>query len=197
MAVGECLQEWGSLVLRPHPAHVKWRELVSQVQIFGLAPEVRIEIMQKREQVCTTQSNAMKFIIQYWPTCILYTLTITRLLYFCKPKDLDLWHQTPSLWPGMMSLSKGFDSVGLAWTASLVKSDFLKEPTVVMCLPSEPGLYIPKPYPVFLLSFAPHCKWQKAGRGLHAQIAMATYAEVLKHSEVPREFVRWSFPCKN
>ena len=119
MAVGECLQEWGSLVLRPHPAHVKWRELVSQVQIFGLAPEVRIEIMQKREQVCTTQSNAMKFIIQYWPTCILYTLTITRLLYFCKPKDLDLWHQSPSLWPGMMSLSKGFDSVGLAWAAFL------------------------------------------------------------------------------
>ena len=63
-----------------------------------------------------------------------------------------------------------------------------------MCLPSEPGLYIPKLYPVFLLSFAQHCKWQKAGQGLHAQIAMATYVEALKHSEVPREFVRWSFP---
>ena len=126
--------------------------------------------------------------IQYPPilTNLYSTLTITRLLHFGKPKDLDLWHQTASPWPEVIKrLQLIRPSLG-----HLANPDFLKEGTVVTCPASEPRLHILKPYSAFLLLFAQHCKWQKARWGLQAQIATATYVEVLKHSGVPRESVR-------
>ena len=68
---------YGTLVPRPHPAHVRRRGLVSQVQILGLAPEAWsnqsnrraafIGIMRKREQVLQTDSSkcVMRFIMQF------------------------------------------------------------------------------------------------------------------------------------
>ena len=92
-----------SLVPRPHPAHVRRRGLVSQVEILGPAPEAwscqsnrRVAFIGSENKYFnrTAQSDVMKFIIQHCNS------TLTRLQHFGKPKDSGLWHQTLSLWEG-------------------------------------------------------------------------------------------------
>ena len=129
--------------------------------------------------------------IQYPPilTNLYSTLTITRLLHFGKPKDLDLWHQTASPWPEVIKrLQLIRPSLG-----HLANPDFLKEGTVVTCPASEPRLHIPKPYSAFLLSFVQHCKWQKAGRGLQAQIAMVASFPGPGNEDNSNGYLCWSF----
>ena len=178
MAVGESggmPQEWGSLVPRPHPPSsreekgsgvtssnlwassrsVEW-PMKSQSNMYWNNSEVRISTL-----IVPLKATLW---IQYPPilTNLYSTLTITRLLHFGKPKDLDLWHQTASPWPEVIKrLRLSRPSLG-----HLANPDFLKEGTVVTCPASEPRLHILKPYSAFLLSFAQHCKSQKARRGL-------------------------------
>ena len=70
-----------SLMPRPHPAHARRRDLVSQVQILGLTSQAWsaqsnrraafIGIMRKQEQVLQwyRSKRVMRFIIQLWPIC--------------------------------------------------------------------------------------------------------------------------------
>ena len=90
-----------SLVPRPHPAHVRRRGLVSQVQILGLAPEAWSGQSNPQSRVYWNNAEArtstsiycskrvMRFIIRHWSICN-STPMISRLQHFPQAQGFRL-----------------------------------------------------------------------------------------------------------